>query len=1465
MALESLGLAQDKFASFLYPLVESALPVEILRAWNRSQFQREKKDKPLSKLLQFLKLEVESEERIHAAKFNSNHTSSSQNATAACLTTSIKKDNDNVEVKKDDKNNVCIWCTKSSHSSSECNSAMKMTLEERKEFLKKNRACMLCLKKGHIAKVCRKFPRCVVCGKRHYTLMCSEISKSIDTASGIATESKEVLSQACTNVSTVLLQTIKLKVRNGDKDITIRALLDSGAQRTFIKKSVAEELKMTPCGEHLLSHNLFGGNVTKKRSHKIYNFSVSSLDGTYTQSITALEQPVLCGYLPQLKQQGGILDSLQAKGIFITDCIGDKSEIGLLIGSDILGTLLTGRLERVDENLVAMETKLGWTIQGPAVGVFTSTCEDSELSTLHASFGCGDVEDFWKLETLGIKDDAELRSRQTTESEVQTFFENTVRRNTENRYEVRLPWKTKCLESNYELALKRLGSTTTRLLRLGIVKDYDDVFREWIESDIIEKVVNDDHGTGHYLSHHAVIRESSLTTKIRPVFNASATDKNGFSLNSCLEKGVNLIEYLPRLLIQFRKNKIGVTADIKKAFLQISLHPDDRDYLKFLWWRDINESPRVVQVFRHRRVVFGVTTSPYLLSATILHHLENYNCDTAASLRKSFYVDNCVVSVRNVEEMHQFIEEAKAIMLDGGFELRCWVSGPELVDKEVVNTSVLGLNWDPRNDTLNCKPPSNVPEKITKRTLLSIAQSTFDPLGFLSPTTIVPKLLIQKCWLLNLDWDVPLPTDIEKRAVEWMSEKDFSGFIKIPRCISTNSLEESENSLHIFCDGSQSAYACCIFLRSAVENNVSVQLVIAKARVAPSKNVTIPRLELLGALLASRLICEVRDSLGLSCTEIFWTDSRIVLAWLKKQNIDSVFVRNRVNEIASKTNINDWRHISSEMNPADLPSRGCNPKVLLESRWWEGPAWLKGSTWPVSQSSNDIVIETSQLSVQETIRSNFSDRLLYFGSYNKIVRTFGWCLRFISNCRNRNRRIQGNIYREEFKFAENRLFKLIQSETFVDIVKTRKELSLDIFVDDDNVLRVKTRLTNSIDVNTIDFISPILLPGKHPIIERLVYHMHKEFLHAGAQTLLSKLREEIWVIGGRMLAKRVVKSCMICKRFATKRFAAPVPPLPADRVHCGAPFQVCGVDFAGPLLLRSGEKCWIALFTCAVYRAVHLELCLSLSTEEFLLALRRFIARRGNVEIMYSDNGTNFRGAYNVFNGLNWSEIETKANKLLWRFSPPSAPWWGGFWERMVRTVKEILRRVLGRAALNFNELVTVLCEVESIINSRPLTATDSMDLKVLTPASFLLYCRHDDSRQIDIETIDGRILTSRWRYLTKLCADLKSRFKSEYLGLMAQKQCPGRTITAKVGDLVLVEAEKKRVEWPLGIVEEIFTGSDGVSRVARVRSLNGVHIRAMRNLYPLEITSLVDTPLPQTEKTTRSGRPIRPPKRLGV
>lgn len=481
-----------------------------------------------------------------------------------------------------------------------------------------------------------------------------------------------------------------------------------------------------------------------------------------------------------------------------------------------------------------------------------------------------------------------------------------------------------------------------------------------------------------------------------------------------------------------------------------------------------------------------------------------------------------------------------------------------------------------------------------------------------------------------------------------------------------------------------------------------------------------------------------------------------------------------------------------------------------------------------------------------------------YSSAPKNIRLVTWCLRFVDKCRKKNRE-SGKLSQQEIWNAEKRVLRLIQNEAFNSDDGWKKKCTVKVKTGEDGLIVVETKLINREDKQY--FRLPILLPHSHPFVTQIIREEHMQNGHAGIQYLMSQLREKYWILQSRKSIRKVVTSCVRCRRHALKKQDVESAPLPSRRVQDATVLQITGVDLAGPLVLKCGEKVWIVLFTCAVFRAVHLELVTACSTEEFILALSRFVSRRGRPTTIYSDNGTNFVGADNLFKKLNWEKIESTAmvKKIQWIFNPPSGLWWGGFWERLIRSVKDLLKRMLGKSRLNKEQLITCLCEVEGIINARPLTYVreDADDLIPLTPAMFIQSQR--ESNFPEMRTLDEEDLRSKYREMQTLRRELQQRFRKEYLGLLVQKQREKSHYRFQQGEVVLIGSDnRKRLEWPMGRIVELIAGTDGVCRVAKVKTTSGVLTRPLQRLFPLEISSEANLPdVPATiQKIAKSNMP---------
>ncbi|GBN21007.1 hypothetical protein AVEN_204555-1, partial [Araneus ventricosus] len=653
---------------------------------------------------------------------------------------------------------------------------------------------------------------------------------------------------------------------------------------------------------------------------------------------------------------------------------------------------------------------------------------------------------------------------QKEEEAAKDHFERSVKRDNEGRYIVSLPWihDHPPLPDGRKIAERRLNSCIKALERAEKLVDYDDVFQDWQKEGIIEEVdpMQEIKQGQHFLPHHPVFKENS-TTKVRPVFDGSAKERNTPSINDCLEKGPNLVELIPSLMNRFRVGKYGVIADIKKAFLQIGLQERDRPYLRFLWKNRGKEGN--IKILQHKRVVFGISSSPFLLGATLELHLKNapdHLKETAQQLMRSFYVDNCVFSVNTKKELARFISESQALLSTAKFELRGWEHSPteDKIEErqEDRKVPILGLLWNLPKDTMSLDMKSLMKEDkgpTTKRKILSTVHRIFDPIGFSCPVTLEPKCLLQECWKLGLSWDAELPLLMTERFERWKMKLPKLNALEIPRCVREDFAEDSKFSIHVFCDVSQSAYATCIFLRAESADNTSCQLIQARNRVAPLKKISIPRLELLSCIIGARLAKATISELGLEKISIFyWSDSMNALYWIKRNENWATFVYNRVLKIRKLTNPEDWRHISGTLNPADLPSRGSNAEELVKSLWWEGPNCLRMpiEDCPVSETIPDFdVVNSEKRKSIVSVTNTTTEQLEYFSkvsSFRKMTRITAWIFRFYKNAKTQKKERKGcTLDLEEVEAAEKFILKQVQSQCF----SGNEKLNLQTFLDSD--------------------------------------------------------------------------------------------------------------------------------------------------------------------------------------------------------------------------------------------------------------------------------------------------------------------------------------------------------------------------------------------------------------------------------
>lgn len=510
---------------------------------------------------------------------------------------------------------------------------------------------------------------------------------------------------------------------------------------------------------------------------------------------------------------------------------------------------------------------------------------------------------------------------------------------------------------------------------------------------------------------------------------------------------------------------------------------------------------------------------------------------------------------------------------------------------------------------------------------------------------------MQQLWRLHLDWDDPLPPNLQSRWFSIYQSLPTLNQLEIPRW--TNATSDSSLELHGFADASTLAYAAAVYIKvTSPSGNVTVSLLAGKSKVTPLATLTVPRLELSAAVLLSRLVSFLRDTLHLDSTPCFcWTDSTIVLTWLRSHPSRwTTFVSNRISQVQTALPNVTWRHVPTSSNPADCASRGLLGHELIQHElWWHGPPWLQlsKSNWPEEPVViHEAPIENRALSFHLSRPPDQWDLATKFSSWHKLIRVTAFLFRFINACRcptsNPSNSSPGLVLSSsEFSHVKFFWIKRIQRELFPaeiqalssrSIASTSSILSLNPFLSHDSVLRVGGRLQNA--PLPYDTRHPILLTS-HPLTRLIIIQVHLRNLHSGLQLTLRTLRHEFWILRARTLVKSVIHQCVSCVRERAATPAQLMGNLPSHRISPPArSFTHCGLDYAGPIKIRpssgrgvTSRKAYTALFICLASRAIHLELISDYSTAAFINAFHRFCARRGLPSSVHSDNGTTFTGA----------------------------------------------------------------------------------------------------------------------------------------------------------------------------------------------------------------------------------------------
>jgi len=1178
----------------------------------------------------------------------------------------------------------------------------------------------------------------------------------------------------------------------------------------------------------------------------------------------------------------------------------------ILIGADNVDLLrvLEYRRSKRPNRPMGVKTPLGWGFIGPDPAGRDATADDAPIreSPVYKMVASRElthlVERQFEIENLGALEPLEGPTGHTlngpkpadlwTPEEKLAEERMVVSKKIVNgvpRYEARMPWRDhheSALQGNFAaVARRQAGSHSNKALtRKGVLlSEIKAIIDGYKTKGYIEPVADEQKTNGWYLPFFEVVNRSK-STPIRLVFDAKAK-YNGVSLNGHILDSPNRMNDLSLILTRMRRFKFLFAGDITEMFLQISLAASDRPFHRFTFQDEH---------YQFTRILFGNKASPNISQKVLAALCSDKDAPQASeTIRKSCYMDDCIDSRDSEEEIAALARELPKLLMGGGMKIcKIYCNSPmalkeidsELLvnditieDQDVIyeDQKVLGMIYIPRTDNFTFKVrystlqewKSNLGiDSWTKRLILKVTASHYDPLGLISPVTIRPRKLLQALWKTGIGWDDPVP---ETFALSWeatLEELLQAGSLTFDRWVR----QKPDTEMHVYCDASAEVYATALYLRTVEQDKVHVTLLAAKARVTPIKSPSVSRSELDACVLGVRMARHYNQALGLDPKNIFYyTDSTNALCWILSSAKDlKVYTQRRVAEIQTATDKDRWGHVDTGVNPADVPTRDLTTEeVATNALWPKGPPQLSETSYEFKKFESKgrhvtpeysaevkttamYYHETEDLPWAEKLASHYSAGTQWNGGEQALRVLKRMMTRFGST---RDPRHVMWIASQQRSFSRE-IEKLNNGEA----IRKGPLSLLNPFIDDNGLLRSRSRLERGESI-PYDQKYPVILSAKSHVTRLIVAEYHVRYKHpVGTDLMRARLQKRFIILGLARAIRRLSETCITCRKITPAIRPPQMAPLPTDLLdpafRC---FKTLGIDHAGPFYTREphqkeeekDRRWYVLVFTCLQTRAVHFELCPSLSADATIQALVRFSSLRGTPKTIYSDNASGFHAARLKWGAHSpWFADPNPLTKELmqWKFIIPRAPHQGGRWERMVGSMKRALRAYTGSRVRKEDHFRTVLARAADILNSRPLLLRSQGELSdPLTPDHFLNPRVKDLDVNVDSRTGLQKV-NERVEAATK---ELWELFTRDLLTQNRNRQTWGREEPLpQKGDLALLLEISTigKSNWLAGIIEDVIKSAEGKICGVYIRTIKGIVNRSIQHV------TIIPSDLPQRE-----------------
>ena len=1083
-----------------------------------------------------------------------------------------------------------------------------------------------------------------------------------------------------------ILPTLVAKAVNAaDKSTAVfaRVLVDTGAQSCLITSRLADQLGLE-CHPVDVSITGVGGEVQEVPG--VAKFLLRSVFTNYELPVHAIVLPRMLGRCKSLAfhplKRYPSMKKLAEK-IPLADHWPQPEgvEFDIILGQDHMWTVLSGKVHWPSEvkgtrGPVFIETPFGLVLQGferepgPGVQILMHPAREQIAFATMECVGIDGIEGtgvtslkvpktvsvdkaqkeealdralrrLWSWDNIGVVPPTQHLEMSASEAYAVKYLEENLEfLEKEKKFRVKIPFNPKSppLKDNFNQAKQRLQSLMNHLSRNEMKKQlYDEAMKKYLESNHAQLLEEEDADAGEvfYLPHSGVLTQKTGGWKLRIVFDCSAKDPGGQSLNDKMLTGPVPDANLVRILTQWRKHPYAFAADVKDCFLSILVHPADQNKFRFLWY---DEEGRVV-VYKFTSLIFGSKASPWISSTCLFKTLDRFvEAEPALveRIKRSIWVDDVLLSAPSIKEAQEAIVKMEKMFITSSFKMAKFAaSHDEILEKLPADkllfqkgekkgtleiTKALGVSWNLEDDTLFVG--QNIEEAFqrkkpydTKRSVASMVAKIYDPLSILLPWKIGGLILLKDIWqhqqeeatkrgiskTAKLFWDEPLPVGIQTQVEEWKTSYPLAATIKLPRSL-VRVGEIKSQELYGFSDASPLAFGAAIYLKTNYRKGPpTCRFMLARGKVNPPVAHNLPRCELIATKFLAQMVEAEREYLEqkLPCT--LFSDSMVALCWIKHQDSQrwKVMVANAVKAIRMFTETEDWHHIPGEINPADLLTRPHPLEELKErSDWFEGPEFCVSGEFPTQpefysvpaeaeveekkkpEEANATVLAAVAKSIQKKGPANPISRLEERKSrFITILRIIAWAKR----CYRKDRK-EDPVFndRQEIWDAIKVIIKYVQHTSFAEELKalaqkqgvkpSSKLAGIDPFVDPEGFLRAQGRTGRGELHKTYEAKYPYVLPSDSKLVEGLAVYIHEEASHATIDTMHSEIRKRFWILGGRKTLMKFRSKCIQCKRHDGRPMSQQMAPLPPERLDVEAPpYTHIAIDGLGPIYTKDFE------------------------------------------------------------------------------------------------------------------------------------------------------------------------------------------------------------------------------------------------------------------------------------------------------